>query len=123
MIKYRDGYDGQLVETVHFQLPENLWPENELNSVEGFLTLDTKGVLTIREGYAWDYASLRFTHYISNKVQGRKSKIPSLVHDALCQLHRQLNLGDAFREYADDHFYTLLLEMGFWKLRAWMWHT
>lgn len=120
MIRYRDGYDGQLVETVVFKLPDNLKPEKHIDTE--FLDLDIDGNLTIQAGYAWDYASVPFTHWISNKVAGNKSKAPSLVHDALCQLHRQGYLHhDDDRLNTDTFFYQLLLERNFWRIRAWLW--
>ena len=120
MILYRDGYDGQLAKTAQFHLPENLWPAQSIESE--FINLSDKGLLTIKSGYAWDYASVPLTHWLSNNIQGKKSKIPSLVHDALCQLIRQHLLTiDNARLHADEHFYQLLLQYGFWKVRAWCW--
>ena len=118
MIKYRDGYDGQLAETAKFHLPVELHPDSPITTE--FLDLNCLGVLTIKIGYSWDYASVPFTHWISNMIQGRKSKVPSLVHDALCQLERNAYLPNS-RLHADRYFYQLLLERGFWKVRAWLW--
>ena len=120
MIKYRAGYDGQLLDSAHFQLPEELWPKEPITTP--FIWLNTKGELIILAGYAWDFASVPFTRWISNKIAGRKSKVPSLVHDALCQLHRNDLLPmDESRLHTDTHFYTLLLERKFWKVRSWLW--
>ena len=120
MIKYRDGYDGQLAETARFQLPPELHPFSDIETE--FLDLNCLGKLTIKVGYAWDYASVPITHKFSNMFQGNRSKTPSLVHDALCQLHRQgyLMMTNP-RRHADNHFHTMLRERGFWKLRAWLW--
>ena len=120
MIKYRDGYDGQLAETACFQLPSKLHPYNDIETE--FINLNCLGKLTIKIGYSWDYASVPLTHWLSNIVQGKKSKTPSIVHDALCQLHRQGHLMmPSPRLHADRVFYDLLLERGFWKMRAWLW--
>jgi len=121
MIKYRDGYDGQLAETVTFQLPITLCPFASIESE--FLDLTETGQLTIKAGYAWDYASVPVTHKFSNWFQGDKSKVPSLIHDALCQLIRQklLTVVDA-RLHADKHFYELLRERKFGRVRAWVWY-
>ena len=120
MIRYRDGYDGQLVDDVEFQLPKNLWPKKDIETE--FLDLHRNGKLKIRAAYAWDFASVPFTHWISNKMAGRKSKTPSLVHDALCQLHRQGYLPhDESRLHTDTFFHQLLLERKFWRVRAWAW--
>jgi hypothetical protein len=119
-MKYRDGYDGQLAETIHFQLPDELWPKKEI--ITPFIWLSREGELVILVGYSWDYASVPFTHWISNKIAGRKSKVPSLAHDALCQLHRNGYLPhDVSRLYTDRYFHKLLLDRKFWKIRAWAW--
>jgi hypothetical protein len=120
MITYRDGYEGQLVHTVKFQLPYELHPANEIRTE--FIDLDCLGELIIRAGYSWDYASVPLTGWLSNKIAGKKSKTPSLVHDALCQLHRHGKLPhDEDRLHTDKFFYYLLLERKFWKFRAWLW--
>jgi hypothetical protein len=122
-MKYRDGYDGQVVEDYSFQLPKELWPEKDVTSIP-FITLTTEGVLTTHHGYCWDYASVptKFFHWLSNKIAGKKSKVPSLGHDALCQLHRNGYLPmDEDRFHTDIYFRTLLLERKFWKVRAWAW--
>jgi hypothetical protein len=119
-MKYRDGYDGQLAETIRFQLPKELFPKKEV--VTPFIWLSTDGELVILTGYAWDYASVPFTHWISNKLAGKKSKVPSLAHDALCQLHRNGYLPmDVSRLHTDSYFYALLLSRKFWKPRAYLW--
>jgi hypothetical protein len=119
-MKYRDGYDGQVYEDEVFQLPESLWPEKDIHV--DFLVLTTEGVLITEKGYSWDYASVPFTHWISNKLAGKKSKKPSLGHDALCQLHRNGYLPmDESRLHTDTYFYQLLLERKFWRVRAWLW--
>jgi len=120
-MKYRDGYDGQLCETVHYQCPYELHPVNAIKTE--FIDLDCMGELTIHAGYCWDYASVPLTHWISNKLAGNKSKVPSLVHDALCQLHRNGYLPhDQDRLHTDKYFYQLLRERKFWRVRAWAWY-
>lgn len=125
-MKYRDGYDGQVVETVVFQMPFELHPEVEVSvEYDGtvFINLDPLGELSIQAGYCWDYASVPLTHWISNKLAGKKSKVPSLVHDALCQLHRNgLLPHDEDRAHTDRVFYELLRERKFWRVRAWLWY-
>ena len=121
MIRYRDGYEGQLATTVHFQLPAALHPAEEISTE--FLRLTPEGLLTIRRAYAWDYASgptLDFRFFPGYK----KTRVPSLVHDALCQL---INLGlmlsvDDARKHADKFFYYLLRQRKFWKPRAKLWY-
>jgi hypothetical protein len=122
-MKYRDGYDGQVVEDEIFHLPEALWPDKDIRV--DFLTITTEGVMTAKNGYCWDYATIptKFFHWLSNKIAGKKSKTPSLGHDCLCQC---FNLGylphDPERLHTDTYFYTLLRERKFWKVRAWTWY-
>ena len=120
-MKYRNGYDGQTAESFQIQLPPELHPEHAID--DDFLHLGTTGVLVIDSGYAWDYASVPVTKKLSNWIQGKKSKTPSLVHDALCQLTRkELLTVPGARQHADLFFYHMLLERGFWKIRAWLWY-
>ena len=121
-MKYRNfGCAGQLAVTEIFLVPEELWPAEDI--ITEFITLTTKGVMTVIRSYVWDYATVPFTKWISNKLAGKKSKRPSLGHDALCELH---NLGlmphDPDRLFTDKWFHTLLLERDFWKIRAWSWY-
>jgi hypothetical protein len=119
-MKYRDGYDGQVAEDEIFILPEILWPKEPIN--EEFITVSITGLMVIKSGYAWDYATVPLTHWISNKIGGKKTKTPSLGHDALCQLKRiGLLPMDPTRIHTDTYFYTLLLKRKFWKVRAWAW--
>ena len=121
MIKYRDGYKGQLAETACFNVPYALWPAKPISTE--FIDLNEYGLLTIKAGYAWDFASVPVTHKLSNFVQGKHSKTPSLVHDAFCQIIRQRKLTNVdARLNADKYFHKLLLERGFNRLRAWWWY-
>jgi hypothetical protein len=121
MMKYRDfGRFGQVVEDYTFQLPEELWPDEPI--VTEWLTVSVKGEMTCLSGFIWDYASVPFTGWISNKLAGKKSKVPSLGHDALCRLKRRgLLPQDPTRILTDKFFYVLLLARKFWKARAYSW--
>ena len=121
-MKYRDfGNFGQVVEDETFQLPRKLWPEKEV--ITPWLTVDVHGEMICLKGFIWDYATVPFTKWISNKIAGKKSKVPSLGHDALCRLKRNHLLPqDPTREHTDRFFYDLLLERKFWKIRAWAWY-
>jgi len=120
-MKYRDGYDGQVAEDEVFYLPEVLWPASPIT--EEFIIVSVTGVMIAKSGYAWDYATVPITKWISNKIQGKKSKTPSLGHDMLCQLKRLgLLPQDPTRLHTDQYFRQLLLEREFWELRAWAWY-
>jgi len=119
-MKFRDGYDGQLVDTIYKQLPYELHPKKDINTE--FIKLNCKGLLTIRKGYGWDYATVPLTHWASNRLAGKKSKYPTLIHDALCQLYNQgLLTMDPTRIHTDTFFHQLLLERDFWRIRALVW--
>ena len=108
-IKYRKGYKYQLAGDVSGQTP--IKPEKEIDTE--FIKMTMDGFMFIKSGYAWDGAT---------KVPDvRKAMTPSLVHDAFCQLIRNGYLPKSARKEADIFFHTMLLERGFWKVRAWFW--
>jgi hypothetical protein len=80
-IKYRKGYKNQLYDTVSFQLPTELWPDELIETQ--FFRLDAGGRATIRSGYSWDGASGP-----TADVPAKQIVVPTLVHDMLCQLDR-----------------------------------
>jgi hypothetical protein len=120
-MKYRDfGNFGQVLENYTFQLPEELWPEKPI--ITEWLTVSMLGKMTCLRGFIWDYATVPFTKWISNKITGEKSKVPTLGHDALCRLKRKdLLPQDPTRKFTDRFFFDLLLERKFFKWRAWSW--
>jgi hypothetical protein len=120
-MEYRDGYDGQIIKDEIFQLPKELWPYDETKS--DWITITINGKMTVKKGFCWDYATVPFTHWLSNKIAGKKSKTPSLGHDALCKLKRNgLLPQDPTRIHTDKYFHQLLLDRKFWKVRAWAWY-
>jgi hypothetical protein len=74
------------------------------------------GVLTIKEGYAWDGPS----GPTIDTVTGLRA---SLVHDALYQLIRMKLLDKRGRKIADKLFHRILLSdrMAPWRARLWYW--
>jgi hypothetical protein len=121
-MKYRDfGSFGQVVEDYTFQLPRALRPKEAV--ITEWITVSVHGEMTCLRGFIWDYATVPVTNWISNKVAGEKSKVPSLGHDALCRMKRKgLLPQDPDREHTDRFFYDLLLARKFWKIRAWAWY-
>jgi len=118
---YRDGYEGQVAETYTIQLPRQLHPPQDIQTE--FINLSQDGLLVILSGYAWDFGSgptLDFRYFPGYK----KARLPTLVHDALCQLHRNGYLDgiDRPRYHSDRFFYDLLRERKFWKPRARLWY-
>lgn len=105
-IKYRDGYKYQLVEDYIVK-----------TDVIGY-SIDTKfikltlvGVLTIKDGYAWDGPSGP-TFDTKDFMRG------SLVHDALYQLMREGLLPQSERVFADKELKRICLEDGMAEIRA-----
>jgi hypothetical protein len=76
-----------------------------------FITLDAYGMLTIMQGYAWDFASGAF----DNKTIRRGS----LAHDALCELIHNDLLSYHFWGPAAEEMKAICLEDGMNRVRAW----
>lgn len=108
-IEYNDGYKYQLKRNYSVQIP-----------IKGtliltrFIDLDMQGILTIKEGYAWDGPSGP-TIDTKNFMRG------SLVHDALYQLMREDHLSHAqHRSTADELLRNICRQDGMNPLRAWI---
>lgn len=108
-IKYREGYKYQLAET--YVVQTQVKPGDHVDYDE-FITLSPDGVLTIKEGYAWDGPSGP-TYDSKDFMRG------SLVHDALYQLMREGLLDSAWRDTADLTLRQLCIEDGMSRIRAW----
>ena len=78
----------------------------------GLLEIDSKGLLTIREGYAWDGPSGP-TIDTKNFMRG------SLIHDALYQLMREEILSQSDRKRADEILRIVCKKDGMSYFRAW----
>jgi hypothetical protein len=101
VIRYRDGYKYQLVESDQMAIPVH--PEQDI--VTEWLLLNNEGFLSIMRGYAWDGPSGPMPDF-PNAMRG------SLVHDALYQLIRLGFLGTQYRDTADKLLRTLCIEDG-----------
>ena len=114
MIYYRNGYKNQLAESFEILTPIHPWKEIQTE----FINLDEFGFLNIMAGYCWDGASGPTIDKPVNQIL-----VPSLIHDAFCQLIRtgELTIPDA-RLQADKYFHTLLRERGMNPVRAWVWY-
>lgn len=108
-IAYKAGYKYQLKEKYVAEIP--IKPEVSIDTE--YLTLTLDGILTVKEGYAWDGPSGPTIDTL-NFMRG------SLVHDALYQLMRERHLDhDKYREMADRLLQTICKEDGMSTLRAW----
>lgn len=108
-IKYKAGYKYQLKETYTIQIP--IKPSQDIGTQ--YISLNTNGELTIREGYAWDGPS-------GPSIDTLTFMRGSLVHDALYQLMRQGHLDrNDHREAADKILRDICKEDAMWSFRAW----
>lgn len=110
-IAYRDGYRYQLAES--YAVDVRLYPAARIETT--YITLDTDGVLTIRDGYAWDGAT--------NAPDWDCAKRPSAVHDALYQLIGLGLLPRETRAHADRVFRDMCKEDGMSGWMSALWHT
>lgn len=109
MIKYKEGYKYQIIET--YTVQTNITPQEDVNH-SGWVTLSKEGVLTIKAGYAWDGPSGP-TIDTKNFMRG------SLIHDALYQLLREGLLGMEWFDASNDELWEACRADGMSWLRAW----
>ena len=76
-MKYRKGYKYQLADDYTIQIDTK--PPEEIETQ--FISLSIDGLLTIKDGYAWDGPS-------GPTIDTPNFMTPSLVHDAIYQLMR-----------------------------------
>jgi len=108
-ISYKARYKYQLINSYVVQI--DIKPAAPIDTE--YLALTTDGVLTVKEGYAWDGPSGPTIDTL-NFMRG------SLVHDGLYQLMRERNLDEEkYREPADRLLQKLCIEDGMSSLRAW----
>ena len=108
-IAYKSGYKYQLKETYTVRIP--VIPGAAIHTE--YISLETTGDLTLKEGYAWDGPS-------GPTIDTLTFMRGSLVHDALYQLMREGNLDkNVYREAADRTLRDICREDGMWSVRAW----
>ena len=108
-ISYKSGYKYQLVE--EYQVEISVTPEKNIQT--NYIDLTTEGLLTIKNGYAWDGPSGP-TIDTPNFMRG------SLVHDALYQLMRNKLIDkEKWRKKADGDLKRMCVEDGMSRIRAW----
>ncbi len=111
-ISYKSGYKYQLVE--EYQVEISVTPEKNIQT--NYIDLTTEGLLTIKNGYAWDGPSGP-TIDTPNFMRG------SLVHDALYQLMRNKLIDkEKWRKKADGDLKRMCVEDGMSRIRAWWVH-
>lgn len=108
-IAYQGGYKYQLREPYTVRIP--LRPSVAVHTA--YISLETTGDLTIKEGYAWDGPS-------GPTIDTLTFMRGSVVHDALYQLMREQHLDHtAYREAADRTLRAMCREDGMSSVRAW----
>ncbi|GMQ83853.1 MAG: hypothetical protein BMS9Abin06_0597 [Gammaproteobacteria bacterium] len=107
-ITYRGGYKYQLASDYSIKI--TIKPKKNVSG--RFIKLDTKGNLTVVDGYAWDGPSgpVEDTH---------ENMRASLVHDALYQLMRNKYLtAKQYKDKADKLFKKICIEDGVPRITA-----
>ncbi len=109
-ITYTRGYKYQLEDA--YSIAINIKPDVLIKT--DYIQLDTEGILTISNGYAWDGPSGPTIDTLSF-MRG------ALVHDALYQLMRYSKLDrDIYRDDADRILKDICKNDGMWSWRAWL---
>lgn len=109
-IKYRDGFEYQLVADYAVQL--DFAPKKDIKTE--YINFNVLGVLTVKKGFAWDGPS-------GLTIDTKSSMRAALIHDALYALLRGRLLPPGRRKDADEVLYKTGLEDGMfkWRIAAW----
>lgn len=107
-IQYKKKYKYHYVTHAAVTFETKYTPKDAHNGE--FLSIDKKGLLTIKKGYAWDGA----TGWPDSKNVMRGS----LIHDALYQLMREEVLPQSYRKKADLAMIKVCKEDGMWSITA-----
>lgn len=109
-IRYQLGYKYQLYETYSHRLINPVTASKEIKT--RFIDLSTDGILTIKQGYAWDGPS-------GPTIDSPCFMRGSLVHDALYQLMREGLINRDQKNAADRELHDICINDGMSRLRAW----
>ncbi|MDD4060552.1 MAG: hypothetical protein PHW08_07635 [Kiritimatiellae bacterium] len=108
-IFYKGGYKYQL--KVDYSVSISIHPPKPIQTE--YVSLDSSGQLTMKNGYAWDGPS-------GPTIDTPSFMRGSLVHDALYQLMRENCIDhDTCRDVADRTLQAICIEDGMWRIRAW----
>jgi hypothetical protein len=114
-LRYQDGYKYRTYEewSCHTPFVEQAARIESRDGARPWVELRSDGVLSFREGYAWDGAS-------GPTIDTTSSYVPSLVHDGFYQLSRASKFA-APRDKVDVFFYELCVACGMFRWRAKVW--
>lgn len=110
-LKFSSGYKYQLKSNVVIQTA--LRPETP-RFIQGYVFLDTDGVLMIYRGYAWDGCT--------NAPDTKSNMLAGLVHDALYQMMQEGVLDKSFKPLADEMLRDIMISQGSFKATADLFH-
>ena len=108
---YSGGYKYQLKSNVVIQT--TLRPDTP-RFIQGYVFLDTDGVLRIYRGYAWDGCT--------SAPDNDRNMLAGLVHDALYQLMQEDVLDKSFKPLADEMLRNVMESQGAFKVTANLFH-
>lgn len=109
-LKYSEGYKYQIREEFTIDLSGYL----DVSFSNKFFSC-TRGLLWIKEGYAWDGAS-------GPTIDTNTSMVGSCVHDVLYQAMRKKILDIKYRQKADEILRDICKEDGMYSWRADIWY-
>ena len=108
MIKYKKGFKYQLIGDYTTQTSITAGKSIKTE----FIELSATGLLTVKNGYAWDGPS-------GPTIDTKTFMAGSLCHDALYQLLRLRLLEPSWRRRADRELKKICIESGMNRFRAW----
>jgi len=115
-LQYKDGYKIMTYNDISIQT--NIRPDNIIIYKPNrtiYISLTTKGVLTVYAGYGSDLAS-------GPTINTKSSRRGAVFHDALYELMRQGLLDIKWREKADRVLYITTIKDDMWQWRAKLWY-
>lgn len=111
-IKYVSGFKYQLARDYAIQTP--IIGESV---TDDFFCLTPDGLLTVKNGYAWDGAS-------GPTFDSKSSMRASMVHDVFCVAMRDNRLSySKWQDTVNAFFRQMCIEDGMWIWRANLWHS
>lgn len=113
-IAYSEGFKYQLRQD--YVIQTSVLPMSGKDVITEFICLSARGLLWIKDGYAWDGPS-------GPTWDSPSTMRSSLVHDAVYQLLREELVSQKFRVVIDEKFHDLCIEDGMWSWRAKVWHV
>lgn len=111
-ITYQSGYKYQLMRDFKIKIP--LLESPLYSRIGDYIYINSKNILQIRKGYAWDGPS-------GPTFDTKNAMRASLVHDVIYQMIGVGAIRSRYRNIADKIFYDILREdgMSWWRAKLW----